>query len=124
MESASDKTPPATGTVEPIINFAVRRDKLSAEELTAVCMLKMPMNRVDIKPITQRDSFLTELAKFVLCIRGDTDAATLKEYWKINHMTAHQGKTSLRGMAVGVANKLLSQRAKDKIRNVLNALRS
>lgn len=79
VESASDKTPPATGTVEPIINFAVRRDKLSAEELTAVCMLKMPMNRVDIKPITQRDSFLTELAKFVLCIRGDTDAATLKE---------------------------------------------
>lgn len=53
-----------------------------------------------------------------------TDAATLKEYWKVNHMTAPQGKTSLRGMAVGIANKLLSQRAKDKIRNVLNALRS
>lgn len=36
VESASESTPPATGTVEPTINFAVRRVKLSAEELTTV----------------------------------------------------------------------------------------
>lgn len=36
VESDSAKTPPATGTVEPIINFAVRSVRLSAEEFTTV----------------------------------------------------------------------------------------
>ena len=36
VESASDKTPPATGTVEPTRNFAVFRERLSAVELTVV----------------------------------------------------------------------------------------
>ena len=53
-----------------------------------------------------------------------TDAATLKEYWKVNHMAAPQGKASLRAAALGAANKLLSQRTKDKLRNVWKALRS
>ena len=52
------------------------------------------------------------------------DATTLKAYWKINRNIAPQGKASLRGMTMRVANKLLSQRAKDKLRNILNALRS
>jgi len=36
VPSASDKTPPATGTEEPIINLAVRIDKLSAWAFTTV----------------------------------------------------------------------------------------
>ena len=52
------------------------------------------------------------------------DAATLKRYWHSNHMNAPAGKTSLRGLAIGAANKLLSQETKEKIRKVLRALRS
>lgn len=53
-----------------------------------------------------------------------TDATTLKEYWRINHMSAPAGKPSIRGLFAGLANKILSQKAKDKIRRVLKALRS
>ena len=79
VESASDKTLPATGTVDPTMNLAVRRVRLSADEFTAVCMLKMPIKIVEIKPITQRESFLTAAAKFVFCKSGETDAATLND---------------------------------------------
>lgn len=53
-----------------------------------------------------------------------TDATTLKEYWKINRTQPPQEKKTLRTVAVRVTKKLLSQRTRNRIRNVLNALRS
>lgn len=52
------------------------------------------------------------------------DAAMLKEYWRINHMEAPAGKATVRSLAMGVANKVISPKAKDKIRAVLDALRT
>lgn len=72
VPSASDSTPPATGTAEPIINLAVRIERLSAAEFTTVCMLKTPKNTVDMKDITQRESFLTAEEMPLLLIKGET----------------------------------------------------
>ena len=51
--SASDRAVPAIGTEEPIINFAVLRERVSAEALTAVCILKIPKNTVVKRDIVQ-----------------------------------------------------------------------
>lgn len=53
-----------------------------------------------------------------------TDAATLKEYWRTNQSSAPVGKSTVRSLAIKVANRILSRKAKDKIRSVLNVLRS
>ena len=49
VPSASESTPPATGTELPIINRAVLAVSVSAEELTAVCIPKIPAKTVEIK---------------------------------------------------------------------------
>ena len=51
VPSASESTPPATGTELPIINRAVLAVSVSAEELTAVCMPKIPAKTVEIKAV-------------------------------------------------------------------------
>lgn len=69
--------------------------------------------------------FLSESNKPMLLevfTNAPADAATLKEYWKINHMTAPKDTFSLRSLIVGAASKLLKQQTKDRIRNIINAL--
>ena len=73
------------------------------------------------------EEFLTEgTAPVLLEVFTDapTDAATLKEYWRVNHTQASVGKKTLGGAVVEILNKIVSQKAKDKIRAVWNALRS
>ena len=77
MPSASDNIPPATGTEEPIINFAVRIDRLSAAEFTTVCMLKIPKKIVDINETIQRESFLMAEESPLVFKKGETPVAML-----------------------------------------------
>ena len=75
--SASDSAGPATGTAEPIINFAVRTLSPSAEAPRAVCILIIPINRVDVRDIIQKLSFLIPSAMPEFDITGETEDATV-----------------------------------------------
>ena len=89
VPSASESTPPATGTELPIINRAVLAVSVSAEELTAVCIPKIPAKTVEIKAVIQSASFLTVSAIPDLCISGDTDELMLTaKYPPISGSTA------------------------------------
>ena len=77
VPSASDSTPPATGTELPIINRAVLAVRVSAEELTAVCILKIHAKTVEINAVIQSASFFTVSAIPDLCISGDTEEPML-----------------------------------------------
>ena len=77
VPNASERTPPATGTAEPIINFAVFIERLSAEELTAVCIPKIPTNTVETNERTQNTVFLIPSPSPELFKRGETEEEIL-----------------------------------------------
>ena len=74
---ASERTPPVTGTAEPIKNFAVFIERLSADEFMAVWIPKMPTNNVDIKDIIQKTTFLIPSLRPELLSKGETEDDTL-----------------------------------------------
>ena len=78
VPSASDKTPPATGTAEPSINLAVRMERLSAWAFTTVCMLKTPKKTVVISDKIHKANFFTACEIPPPFINGETLAARLR----------------------------------------------
>ena len=77
MDTASERAVPAIGTEVPRMNFAVRIDSVSAAELTAVCILKTPRNRVVISESIQKASFLIPSAMPERETSGETDELML-----------------------------------------------
>lgn len=86
--------------------------------------------------LSARDPRELEQALEIFCTAGNgpvllevftdaaTDATTLKTYWKINHMEDQTARRSIKGRIISTAQKLLPEKAKEKLRRVYDAMRS
>ena len=53
-----------------------------------------------------------------------TDAAVLKEYWNINRVETQDSSGTVKRVVRKIANKLLREKTRDKIKRILIAVKS
>ena len=53
-----------------------------------------------------------------------TDAAVLKEYWSVNRLETQDGSGKVKKVIRELANKVLNDKSKEKIRRIIAAVKS